>query len=164
MLYVPRSIRAVATLLAAVSAVVTIAAPAGAGAVQERIDRYLIDNPGGIQVSATDIAYGDLIVTVVRSAAAGVPDCPSGWFCFYDGANYTYPRGKLSDCGPQDLGTWNWRNRVASVDYQSSTGSVTFINETGATDTALFTASTSRRRIPDVAPNRDKADYVYRSC
>jgi Peptidase inhibitor family I36 len=157
-------------MLAAVTTTVAIAAtaaPARADDVQTKVDAYLKAHPGGVQVGAADIAYsgGRFVVTVVRTdRTAATPDCPSGWFCFYDGVNYTYPRGKLSDCGAQDLGTWGWRNRTASVHYRSSSGSVTFINETGATDTMLFTASTTRRTIPDVAPYRDMADYVYRSC
>jgi hypothetical protein len=162
--------RLVAVLLTAASITVAVAAtatPAQAATVQDRVDAYLAAYPGGTQIGAADIAYGGgkFVVTVVRTGfTAAAPDCPSNWFCFYDGPNYTYPRGKLSDCGAQDLGTWGWRNRVASVHYRMSTGSVTFINETGSTDTPLFTASTTRRTIADVAPNRDKADYVYRTC
>ncbi|GAA4446544.1 hypothetical protein GCM10023170_026840 [Phytohabitans houttuyneae] len=163
--------RLVAALLTAATttvAIVATAAPARAADVQAKVDAYMKAHPGGVQVGAADIAYsgGTFVVTVVRTNAltAATPDCPSGWYCFYDGTNYTYPRGKLSDCGAQDLGTWGWRNRTASVHYRSATGSVTFINETGATDTALFTASTTRRTIPDVAPYRDMADYVYRTC
>jgi hypothetical protein len=162
--------RPVAALLAAAITTVAIAAtaaPARAADVQDQVDAYLKAHPGGVQVGPADIAYsgGRFVVTVVRTdRTAAAPDCPSNWFCFYDGVNYTYPRGKLSDCGAQDLGNWGWRNRTASVHYRMSTGSVTFINETGSTDTPLFTASTTRRTIADVAPYRDMADYVYRSC
>jgi hypothetical protein len=162
--------RPVAALLIAATTLVTIAAtaaPARAADVQAQVDAYLAKHPGGTQIGPADIAYsgGRFVVTVVRTGlAAAAPDCPSNWFCFYDGVNYTYPRGKLSDCGAQDLGTWGWRNRTASVHYRMSTGSVTFINESGSTDTPLFTASTTRRTIPDVTPYRDTADYVYRTC
>ncbi|MFC0528811.1 peptidase inhibitor family I36 protein [Phytohabitans kaempferiae] len=163
--------RLVVALLAAATTTVAItatAAPARAADVKDRVDAYLAAHPGGVRIGGADIAYGGgrFIVTVTRTdlAAAAAPDCPANWFCFYDGTNYTYPRGKLSDCGAQDLGAWGWRNRTASVHYRMSTGSVTFINETGSTDTPLFTASTGRRTIPDVAPYRDMADYVYRTC
>jgi hypothetical protein len=53
--------------------------------------------------------------------AAALPDCPSGWFCFYDGTNFNYPRGRLSDCGWQDLGRYGWSDRTSSID--NSTGS-----------------------------------------
>ncbi|BCB73864.1 peptidase inhibitor family I36 protein [Phytohabitans flavus] len=162
--------RVVAALLTAATtlvALVATAAPARAATIQDQVDAYMKAHPGGTQVGTADIAYsgGKFVVTVVRTGlTATAPDCPANWFCFYDGTNYGYPRGKLSDCGAQDLGTWGWRNRTASVHYRMSTGSVSFLNETGSTDTILFTASTSRRTIPDVTPHRDLADYVYRSC
>jgi hypothetical protein len=135
--------------------------------IQREVDAYLVANPGGRQINATEIAYDDgaFVVTVVPEAGIlGVPDCPSGWFCFYDGINYGYPRGKLSDCGWQDLGWWGWRNRTESVHYNMASGSVTFINETGSVDTSLFSVDTVHRTISDVYPNRNKADYVYRFC
>ncbi len=128
--------------------------------------KYLAAHPGGTQINAREISYNDgaLIVTVSRDVGTlAAPDCPSGFFCFYDGVNYTYPRGKLSGCGWQDLGTWGWRNRVASVDYDMREGTVGFLNEAGSSDTLLFSVGTSRRSIPDVYPNRDKADYVSRT-
>jgi len=170
LLYAFARARPVAALLTALTTAVALAAtasPAHAAGVQDRVDAYLKAHPGGTQIGPADIAYsgGRFVVTVVRTdLTAAAPDCPTNWYCFYDGPNYTYPRGKLSDCGAQDLGTWGWRNRTASVHYRMSTGSVTFLNESGATDTPLFTASTTRRTIPDVAPYRDTADYVYRTC
>jgi hypothetical protein len=153
-------------ILAAVAAVPGLTRGAQ---LQREVAAYLTSHPGGRQINTTDIAYGNgaFIVSVVPAAprvGTAALDCPSGWFCFYDGVNYGYPRGKLSDCGFQDLGTWGWRNRTDSVQYNLSTGSVTFINETGATDTSLFSVSTTKRTIADVSPNRNQADYVYRSC
>ncbi|MFV2012655.1 MULTISPECIES: peptidase inhibitor family I36 protein [unclassified Micromonospora] len=144
-------------------------AAAGPTAVQSRMDAYLAAHPGGTQIDETDIAYsgGMFIVSVVRTAEAGPlagPDCPGGWFCFYDGTNYTYPRGRLSDCGWQDLGRWGWRNRTESVHYNLNYGSTTFLDETGSTDTKLFVVDTARRTVPDVSPHRNRADYVYRAC
>lgn len=49
------------------------------------------------------------------TALAGLPDCPATWFCFYDGTNYGYPRGKQRDCGWQDLKTWGWNDRTSSL-------------------------------------------------
>jgi hypothetical protein len=135
--------------------------------VQREVEAYLAANPGGRQINATEIAYGDgaFIVTIVPEAGIlGVADCPIGWFCFYDGVNFGYPRGKLSDCGWQDLGWWGWRNRTDSVHYNMASGSVTFINETGSIDTSLFSVDTVHRTISDVSPYRNMADYVYRFC
>lgn len=166
----PRHLAAV--VVAAALLLVAAGTPAAAephvdGTAQSRVDAYLAAHPGGKQINATEISYGDgaFVVTVVpQPGTLGAPDCPSGWFCFYDVINYGYPRGKLSDCGWQDLGWWGWRNRTESVHYNMSIGSVVFIDETGSIDTSLFTASTTRRTIPDVNPYRNRADYVYRYC
>jgi hypothetical protein len=128
---------------------------------------YLAAHPGGTPINATEIAYpGGLIVTVTPPAGqlVAAADCPPGWFCFYDGVNFGYPRGRLSDCGFQDLATWGWTNRTESVHYNMSTGSVAFYNHTSGGDTRLFTISTSRRTDNDVSPYRNQADRVYRFC
>ncbi|WP_169789931.1 peptidase inhibitor family I36 protein [Actinoplanes subtropicus] len=133
---------------------------------QAKIDAWLHQHPGGTQIGARDLSYagGALIVTLARDPnVRAAADCPSGWFCFYDGVNYTYPRGKLSSCGWQNLATWAWQNRIESVHYNMSTGTVAFLNETGTTDTVLFTAGTNHRTIADVGTNRNKADYVSRT-
>jgi Peptidase inhibitor family I36 len=147
-----------------------LTAPASAWAdsgAQVRVDAYLAAHPGGVQINATEIAYGGgaFVVTVVRTGAAlSGPDCPAGWYCFYDGINYTYPRGRLSDCGFQRLSTWSWQDRVESAHYNLTTGSVVFIDETGSTDTTLFSVGTSHRAIADVGTARNRADYVFRYC
>jgi hypothetical protein len=141
------------------------AAPSDADTNQRLVAEFLAAHPGGQQLRDNEIAYGAVIVEVAAPVGAyAAPDCPTGWFCFYDGLNYNYPRGRLSSCGWQDLGWWSWRDRTESVHYNMSTGSVVFIAETGATDTSLFTLSTTKRTVPDVAPNRNRADYVYRYC
>jgi len=124
---------------------------------------YLAAHPGGTKLNHNEVGYGPLVVTVTRPRATAVADCPAGWFCFYAGINYTYPRGKLSACGHQNLADYGWTNRIDSVYYDMQNGKVTFYND-GAVDTALFTVSTATRSDADVSPNRDKADYVYRTC
>lgn len=144
-----------------------IAVPAADSTVQAKVDAWLAAYPGGRQISATDIAYDGGRFVVSLAPAGGLisaePDCTAGWFCFYDGVNFTYPRGRLSDCGLQDLARWGWRNRTESAHYNMSTGSTAFIND-AATDTVLFTIGTSRRTIADVGSARNRADLVYRSC
>ena len=147
------------------------AGPASPGGVQVQIDAYLAAHPGGIQLNATEISYagGTFVVTFAR--APGIllgPDCPSGWFCFYDGLNYGYPRGKLSSCGWQDLGFYGWHDRTESVHYNLSFGSVVFINHGVGTshsnDVRLFEIGINLRARSDVAPYRNLADHVYRFC
>jgi hypothetical protein len=161
-----------AALIAIGLAATLISAPAAAAAAPGRdtaaVVTYLRAHPGGVRISDRDIAYGGgaFIVTVTRDPdvqALDTADCPSGWFCFYDGANFTYPRGRLSSCGWQDLGTWGWRNRAESAHYNLSTGTVGFLNEAGTADTLLFTVSASKRTVADVGTAGNKADYVSRS-
>ncbi|GII59816.1 hypothetical protein Pth03_82050 [Planotetraspora thailandica] len=76
--------------------------------------------PGGKQTSINEVSYnnGKFVVTYALPGqrALGVADCPAGWFCFYQDINFGYPRGKLSDCGWQDLRTYGWGNRISSAD------------------------------------------------
>ncbi|MEJ3750775.1 peptidase inhibitor family I36 protein [Actinomycetes bacterium KLBMP 9797] len=137
-----------------------------AAMVQSQVDAYLAANPGGTQINETEIAYDDgaLIVTVTAPVGTlATADCPSGWFCFYESPNFTYPRGRLSDTGWQDLNWWGWRNRTESV-HSNTSCTVYFLGETGATDTVLFSVAPGRRTRSDVAPYRNQADYVYRQC
>jgi hypothetical protein len=165
----PRILRLIAGMLASVALALGPAGPVSAAPdpTQAQVAAYMAAHPGGQQISATEIAYGGgrFVVTVTRPAGTlAAPDCPSGWYCFYDRTNFNYPRGKLSDCGWQDLGWWGWRNRTESVHYNMASGSALFMNEAGATDTILFTVSPTRRTIVDVGTHRNKADYVYRYC
>src|SRR3954469_7012343 len=116
------ALRLGAILMLAAAAPAITPAPAGAdpgdSATQRLVDAYLTEHPGGVQTGPADITYGDgrFVVTVARPfRSLSGADCPSGWFCFYDHTGFGYPRGRLSDCGWQDLGTWGWRNRTESV-------------------------------------------------
>jgi hypothetical protein len=86
--------------------------------------------PEGTRISINEISYGGgrFVVTYALpgNTTLGVLDCPSGWFCFYDGPNYTYPRGRLSDCGWQDLASWGWQDRTESV-HNATNSRVYFI-------------------------------------
>ena len=120
---------------------------------------------GARQTSRNEVSYdnGKFVVTYAlpgTRVAAGVADCPGGWFCFYEDVNFGYPRGKLSDCGTQDLGAWGWSNRVSSADNGLPE---TIIYKTFA-EKALF-RTTSHQSNPWVGPDaNDKARYVERAC
>jgi hypothetical protein len=173
-------IRSVHAAVAAIAALVLLIAPTGPAAAEPAgpadatgatsADAYLAKYPGGVKISPTEVSYanGTFIVTTRRAAGtlAG-PDCPSGWFCFYDGVNYGYPRGKLSSCGWQDLATFGWSDRTESAHYNLNTGNVWFINHTGgghAGDVNLFNVGVGLKTRSDVAPNRNIADHVNRTC
>ncbi|HZM78323.1 MAG TPA: peptidase inhibitor family I36 protein [Candidatus Limnocylindrales bacterium] len=140
--------------------------------VQAQIDAQLTAFPGGKQISEIEVAYdgGRFVITFARPthSVAGTADCPSGWYCFYDGINFGYPRGKLSDCGWQNLATWGWDDRTESVHYNVSTGSVTFIDNDGGRGTAgdlgLFSLGPGNPIDNDVDPFRNMADSTERFC
>jgi hypothetical protein len=141
--------------------------------VQAQIDAQLKAYPGGVQISPTEVSYdnGRFVMTFVQAepAVAGSADCPFGWFCFYDNRNYGYPRGKLSDCGWQDLAVWGWQDRTESVHYNMSSGSVAFINHVPtpwehAYDEFAFGVGTSLPHLSDTSPYRNTVDHVERFC
>ncbi|MFG1673074.1 hypothetical protein [Micromonospora sp. NPDC049282] len=143
---------------------IAVAAPApGLAAAKRELTDYLAAHPGGVPVSANEISYGDGALLVTLRAPAGTyaaADCPLGWYCFYDRPDFGYPRGKLSDCGRQNLATWQWQFRVASAHYNISSGSVTF----SYYQTPLFTVGARNRVLADAGSNRDWANYVNRPC
>jgi hypothetical protein len=171
------TLRRAATILAAAAALIVISdTPSLAGPsprpdrVQQEVDAYRLSHPGGKQISATEISYrgGAFIVAVVRPAnTPDGADCPSGWFCFYDGTNFVYPRGRLSSCGWQDLSWYGWSDRTESAHYNLASGQVWFIDHSGADhsdDTPLSHVDADVRARYDMAPHRNMADHVYRYC
>ncbi|GAA0743862.1 peptidase inhibitor family I36 protein [Dactylosporangium roseum] len=162
-----------AVLLVSLSPLPASADPSPVAVEQQRkVAAELAAHPGGVQIGPNQIAYpGGLIVTVTRpgtAAAAPQPDCPSGWFCFYEQRQFGYPRGQLSDLGWQDLATWRWQDRTESVHNNLPCGAVVYLNHPAGTsshggDMRLFEAS-ARQSIADLGANRNIADHVYRYC
>jgi len=56
--------------------------------LQQQIDLQLRLAPGGQQTAANEVSYdnGKFVVTYATpgTMVTGSPDCPSGWFCFYN--------------------------------------------------------------------------------
>ncbi|MFK3981847.1 hypothetical protein ACI2K4_15910 [Micromonospora sp. NPDC050397] len=174
----PRRWSRSAIVLTAIVAAVAALTPATAAPpdsapptpVQREIDKHLAAYPGGEQTGPAEISYagGAFRITFEPpNGIMGTPNCDLGWFCFYDGVNYTYPRGQLSDCGWQDLAAWGWHDRTESVHFNASSGSVAYLNHSGAGhagDAHLFSSSTANRTDNDVSPWRNQADHVNRYC
>ncbi len=125
---------------------------------------YLAKHPGGTVINNNEISYdnGRFVVTLVKPPAPvnAIVDCPSGWFCFYDRTAYGYPRGRLSDCGWQSLIIYGWQDRVESVYYNLTRGSVEFRDY----GTPIFSVSAAAKADSDVTPFRNRATEVYRRC
>ncbi|MGI5183061.1 peptidase inhibitor family I36 protein [Dactylosporangium sp. CA-152071] len=160
-------IRALTLACFAVVAITTTAAPAAAAPVTAGAASYLAEHPGGTVVGANEISYdgGRFVVTLAPPAPSpehvdAYVDCPSGWFCFYDRADFGYPRGKLSSCGWQSLATYGWQDRVESAYYNLSRGSVQFFDY----GTGLFSVGVGYRSIDFVGGATNRATDVYRYC
>jgi hypothetical protein len=139
------------------------AAPATAASTAPAVQAYLAAHPGGVPLNSNEISYdgGRFVVTLTRpvNTLAGA-DCPSGWFCFYERPSFGYPRGRLSDCGSQDLSNWNWQYRTESAHYMLSSGRTVFFYNS----TALFEVGSANRTRSDAAPYRNWANRVHRYC
>lgn len=137
-----------------------------AAELQDQIDLHLQQAPGGRQTAPNEITYGDdtFVVTYAmpNQRLLASPDCENGWFCFYDGGAYGYPRGKLSDCGFQDLGDFGWSDRTSSVDNGTSSN-VRYYNHRDSGDEYMFTNNAGQHgRLSSEYTNR--ADHVVRVC
>jgi hypothetical protein len=135
--------------------------------LKRQIELQLKLAPGGKQTAVNEVSYADgkFVVTFALPSSSGsfttaaAADCPVGWFCFYDGANFGYPRGKLSDCGWQDLANWGWQDRTSSV-HNNRGPRVDYIN---FFDVFLF-ANTNGQAIASLGSNNNKADHVRLYC
>jgi hypothetical protein len=148
--------------------------------LQAQIAQHLQRFPGGKQINDNEISYADgkFIITFAKpngpqsdSSVMRASDCTAGWYCFYDGINFTYPRGRLSDCGWQDLFDFGWSDRTESV-AQTSPGSiwVSYIGHEGTTpdhsgdDVYFFTDSLNREIAAVPVGVRNAADHARKNC
>jgi hypothetical protein len=152
--------------------------------LQLQINAHLKRAPGGEQISKNQISYlgGRFIMTFALPGQTEGTDptrvasddnsilssrCGRGWFCFFDGVNFTYPRGQLSDCGWQDLQDFGWSDRTESAAQNLAYGWVEYQNHTSGghgNDVHLFHTDTLWDEDSNVAPYRNMADHVWRSC
>lgn len=135
--------------------------------LQAQVDRQLRTAPGGKQTSRNEVSYdgGTFVVTFALPGAEplSLSDCPSGWFCFWDGGSYTGAMGKLSSCGWQDLDDFGWSDRVSSV-YNRTSDHVQYINHHDSGDELLFTNHAGQNGNLTTGSSNNKADHVNRLC
>lgn len=152
------------TTVVIVCALLLLVPQTAASAASTPVAAYLAANPGGVPINDNEISYGSgaFIVTLAppTGTLAGVADCPTGWYCFYDRVDFGYPRGKLSSCGTQNLATWGWQYRTESVHYALARGFTDFYYN----GTWLFKVGLEKPAIADVAPHRNWANVVKRTC
>jgi hypothetical protein len=137
---------------------------APSAAVRQQMSDQLRLAPGGVRTGPTQITYGGGRFVVDFAASTGVAlaaaDCPRYWVCFYDGTNYGYPRGRLQDCGQQDLATWGWRNRINSA-HDNQGASADFWDVENDYDGFWVDYP---GRVPDVGTAKNKVDLIYINC
>jgi hypothetical protein len=124
-------IRALTFTLFVLLGVAIVAGTAAASPVSPGVVSYLAEHPGGKLIGGNEISYDDgrFVVTITPPEHInGYVDCPKGWFCFYDRADFGYPRGRLSSCYGQSLATWGWQDRVESAYYNIDRGYVWFFD------------------------------------
>ncbi|MFJ5265300.1 peptidase inhibitor family I36 protein [Streptomyces sp. NPDC088387] len=135
--------------------------------VQAQVDRQLRIAPGGEQTGRNEVSYNDgsFVVTFAPPGAEplGLSDCPSGWFCFWDGGSYTGSMGQLSSCGWQDLDDFGWSDRVSSV-YNRTSDDVRYYNHHDSGDELLFTNQAGKNGNLTTGTSNNKADHVNRLC
>jgi hypothetical protein len=95
-------------------------APGGeASGLQQRVDEVLAANPGGHQVSATELDYDGAIVTFDPSysakteafAPASIPSCANGWFCIVvNGTKFEFFKCQ----------TWNLTNWTGTAPFNNN--------------------------------------------
>ena len=89
----PRFSRTTTVIISLIVALIAPSSPpAVAGAdtpesnrIQALIDAHLRTHPGGRQINATEVSYGNgtfIITFVVPYSTLPAPDCPAGSFCF----------------------------------------------------------------------------------
>ncbi|MEH1130151.1 hypothetical protein [Micromonospora sp. CPCC 206061] len=145
--------------------------------LQAQIKEQLRRAPGGVQIADNEVSYdnGRFIMTFARpgertrdDASTLAVDCGGYRFCFFDGPNFTYPRGRLNDCGWQDLWTFNWGDRVeSSAQVRPSPVFVLYIGH-GAypnhSDDDVYWFTDGNDREVATVPNPNAADHVNQNC
>jgi hypothetical protein len=151
---------------------------------QKQINDYLARYQHGQQTGPDEITFlvgtfNEFVITFRRAAGMTGPDCPAGWLCLNDGADFGYPRARFQTCGGVLLSWWGWNDRAESADHElipkdpispeARAGTVAFI-ATPAQGTnpqdyrRLFTLDDRHRTIADLGSSRNAVDFVYRHC
>lgn len=160
---------------AAVGALVAAGAgPAAAGAgpaaaaspLQQQIDQQSRLTPGGTQISSNQIAWrnGTVIMTFSQGGVGtlAASDCPAGWFCFWQDADFLNRRLQFLDCGQQDLADYGFRNQTTS--WRNRTSSRIEVWSDDVVDDLLWVEAPNSMSANVGRADNDLADYFKRFC
>lgn len=146
----------------------TAAADPAASPLQDQVNAQLRAYPGGVQTAPNAISYrgGRVVLTFPASteARAAADPCTAGWYCFYDGPDFTGRKLSFRDCGGnQSLTDYGFGNKTSS-----------WVNTTKHTvevyDRDVDPFATLWREAPGAASSNvgtaayNKADFFHTYC
>ena len=132
--------------------------------LRRQVEALLVEHPGATQLSDNEVEIEPgAIVTLARPSqklgVGGSADCPYQNVCFYQGADYGYPRLKLYECRGYHLTPMGWGDKISSWHNNQSGGAVATVwNWTGSWS-YMFTAGVGSKHYVGAGHN-DKADYI----
>lgn len=138
-----KAVRAIrlALLAATTAAALTLGGALSASAassgetMQERVDRVLLDHPGGVQIAPNEVSWenGAVVLTLAPTdgiAPLAVGSCASGSYCAYNGSGLSGSKLTFSTCGTYSTTALGTVRSIANartsgyVDAKNSSGSV----------------------------------------
>jgi hypothetical protein len=147
--------------------------------LRQQVTMQLKLYPGGKQVADNEVSYdgGKVTVSFAKPGTAqplAGAECPSGYVCVYEYANYGYPRLKLDQgLGWYDLyyspaGHWNDRASSVHNNLDCANGWAQFQNHAAghsdhSSDQVLFELD-HWRALPTLGANDNKVDHVVVLC
>jgi hypothetical protein len=140
------------------------------GTPRLEIAQVLSEHPGGVQINEDQIAWNDgkVVLTIPSStdvSADAISDCPPGWFCLWQDAQFMSRKVQFQGAGCQSLDNFGFNN-LASSWFNRNGGTYRVYLTIGCKDGVLFTAESGARSSFVGNANNDKASAVCRgsSC
>ncbi|GGV45844.1 hypothetical protein GCM10010182_82460 [Actinomadura cremea] len=134
--------------------------------VQKQVDDQ-IRRHGGKQTSPGEVSYNAGAVKLVipgASARAGTPNCPGGWYCFYESEFYEGRRLQFQDCGTnQSLTDYGFGNSASSW-HNNSTNTVEVYDRDVTPFVTLWREGPISSASAVGATFDDRADFFYTYC
>lgn len=150
------------------------------GTPRPEIAQVLSEHPGGVQINEDQIAWNDgtVVLTIPFSAQSqpqdatavdnsgitvdAASDCPAGWFCLWQDANFMNRRVQFQGTGCQNLTDFGF-NDLASSWFNRNSGNYRVYLNIGC-NPLLFTAQAGAQSSNVGSANNDKASSICRGA
>ncbi|MEV0636330.1 peptidase inhibitor family I36 protein [Streptomyces sp. NPDC050619] len=121
-------------------------------------------HPGGMQTTANEISYADGAVKVVIPRPGAAATCPSGWYCFFQYADFGGRMLQFRDCGGnQSLTDYGFGNRTTS--WVNNTQHTVEVYDKDAEPFVTLWREAANSRSSSVGDATDnRADFFYTYC